>query len=43
MQRIVTMPADVSVKDAKASFKNGVLEVRLNKTKISPNSRIEIE
>jgi len=37
------MPADVAVKDAKASFKNGVREVRLNKTKISPNSRIERE
>ena len=35
------MSADVAVKDAKASFKNGVREVRLNKTKISPNSHIE--
>jgi len=43
MHRMVTMPADVTEKDAKASFKNGVLEVRLNKTKISPKSRIEIE
>ena len=43
MQRIVTLPADVTVEDAKASFKNGVLEVRLNKTKISPKSRIDIE
>jgi HSP20 family protein len=43
MQRLITMPAEVTVKDAKASFKNGVLEVRLTKTKISPNSRIEIE
>jgi HSP20 family protein len=43
MQRLVTLPADVTEKDAKASFKNGVLEVRLNKTKISPKSRIEIE
>jgi HSP20 family protein len=43
MQRLVTLPADVTEKDAKASFKNGVLEVRLNKTKISLKSRIEIE
>ena len=43
LQRLVTLPGDVTVMDAKASFKNGVLEVRLNKTKISPKSRIEIE
>jgi HSP20 family protein len=43
MQRLVSLPADVTEKDAKASFKNGVLEVRLNKTKISPKSRIDIE
>jgi HSP20 family protein len=43
MQRLVALPADVTDKDAKASFKNGVLEVRLNKTKISQKSRIEIE
>ena len=43
MHRIVSMPAVVTDEDAKASFKNGVLEVRLNKTRISPKSRIEIE
>jgi len=43
MQRMVILPADVTEKDAKASFKNGVLEVRFNKSKISPKSRIEIE
>jgi len=43
MQRLVTLPSDVTEKDAKASFKNGVLEVRFNKIKISPKSRIEIE
>lgn len=43
MQRLVALPVDVTVMDAKASFKNGVLEVTLNKTKISPKSRIEIE
>ena len=43
LQRIVVLPADVTEADAKASFKNGVLEVRFNKSKISPKSRIEIE
>lgn len=43
MSRIVTMPADVSEEDSKASFKNGVLEVHLKKIKIEPKSRIEIE
>jgi len=43
MHRMVVLPADVTEKDAKASFKNGVLEVRFNKTKISPKSRIEPE
>jgi HSP20 family protein len=43
MQRLVVLPADVTDKDAKASFKNGVLEVRFNKSKISPKSQIAIE
>jgi HSP20 family protein len=43
MQRLVVLPADVTEKDAKASFKNGVLEARFSKVKISPKSRIEIE
>jgi HSP20 family protein len=43
MQRMVVLPADVRETDAKASFKNGVLEVRFTKSKISPKARIEIE
>lgn len=43
MRRLVTMPTKVTDKDAKASFKNGVLEVRFRKTRISPKSRIAIE
>ena len=43
MQRLVTLPTEVTEKDTKTSFKNGVLEVRLNKTKISPKLRREIE
>jgi HSP20 family protein len=43
MRRMVVLPADVTEKDAKASFKNGVLEVRFKKVKISPKTQIEIE
>jgi HSP20 family protein len=43
MQRVVSLPADVTDNDAKASFKNGVLEVRMKKTGQLPKSRIEIE
>jgi len=43
MKRIVTMPADVSENASNASFKNGVLEVRLRKATIQPGSRIPIE
>jgi HSP20 family protein len=43
MNRIVALPVDVTEDDAKASFKNGVLEVRFKKAKILPKSRIEIE
>jgi HSP20 family protein len=43
LQRFVALPAEVTGEDSKASFKNGVLEVHLKKTKIFPVSRIEIE
>jgi HSP20 family protein len=43
MQRIVSLPTDVTDSGAKAGFKNGVLEVRLKKAKVVPTSRIEIE
>jgi len=43
MRRIVAMPADVTEIDSNASFKNGVLEIRLKKTKILPKARIQIE
>jgi len=43
MRRIVAMPVDVTETDSNASFKNGVLEVRLKKTKILPKARIQIE
>ena len=43
MRRIVAMPVDVTEDDSNASFKNGVLEARLKKTKILPKARIQIE
>jgi len=43
MRRIVALPADVTDKDARASFRNGVLEVTLKKTKDAKKSRIAIE
>ena len=43
MQRVVILPAEVTDNDAKASFKNGVLEVHLKHTKTLPVSRIAIE
>ncbi|OPY37594.1 MAG: Small heat shock protein HSP16.5 [Methanoregula sp. PtaU1.Bin051] len=43
LRRIITLPADVSEDGSTASFKNGVLEVRLKKTIISPKTRIQIE
>ncbi|MFA7303169.1 MAG: Hsp20/alpha crystallin family protein [Methanoregula sp.] len=43
MQRIVVLPADVTEEGAKASFKNGVLEVHLTRASAIPTSRIEIE
>ena len=43
MQRIVLLPAEVSQDNAKASFKNGVLEVHLKRTAAAPASKIEIE
>jgi len=43
MSRIIALPSDVREDGAKASFKNGVLEVTLKKTKLLKKSRIEIE
>ena len=43
MQRIVALPVDGTEADSKASFRNGVLEVRLKKARSAGRSRIEIE
>lgn len=42
-RRIVPLPADVTSEGAKASFKNGVLEVHLKKTGKEAGKRISIE
>ncbi|PKG33984.1 Hsp20/alpha crystallin family protein [Methanoregula sp.] len=43
MSRIIALPADVTDKDSRASFRNGVLEVTLKKTQDAKKSRITIE
>jgi HSP20 family protein len=43
MRRIVALPADVTEDDSSASFRNGVLEIRLKKAKVQPKSRIQID
>jgi HSP20 family protein len=43
MCRVVALPHDVTDKEASASFKNGVLEVRLKKTTTERGAPIEVE
>ena len=43
MNRLVALPVDVTESDARASFKNGVLEVTLKKTPRARKTQIEIE
>jgi HSP20 family protein len=43
MSRIVALPADVTEENARASFRNGVLEVTLKKAQPAKKTRIEIE
>jgi HSP20 family protein len=43
MSRIVTLPANVREEGAKASFKNGVLEVRFRKSPEERGTRIKID
>jgi HSP20 family protein len=43
MRRIVALPADVTEDDSSASFRNGVLGIRLKKAKVQPKSRIQID
>jgi Molecular chaperone (small heat shock protein) len=43
MERTLVLPAEVTDKEAKATFNNGVLEVRLRKKMISPEKKIRVE
>jgi HSP20 family protein len=43
MSRVVAIPADVKESDSTATFKNGVLEIRLKKAKTPQKTRIQIE
>lgn len=43
MSRIVALPENITEKEAKASFRNGVLEVTLKKVMPSASTRIVIE
>jgi len=43
MSRVVALPHDVTDKGATASFKNGVLEVRMKKTTTTRGAEINIE
>ncbi len=43
MSRVIALPGDVTGEGASASFKNGVLEVRLKKMAIDRGARIQIE
>ncbi|MDH7593412.1 MAG: Hsp20/alpha crystallin family protein [Methanomicrobiales archaeon] len=43
MCRRVLLPADVTEEEAKASFKNGVLEVHLKKVQVVPEKKIPVE
>lgn len=43
MKRIVVLPREVSEERANASFKNGVLEIRLKKAAVDKGTRIPIE
>ena len=42
-QRSATLPANVSSDNVRAKYKNGVLEVRMQKQNQRPNSHIDIE
>jgi HSP20 family protein len=43
MSRVITLPADVTDEGANASFKNGILEVRLSKRMAPKKGTIEID
>jgi HSP20 family protein len=43
MERTITLPADVTTEESKATFNNGILELRLKIIQVAPEKRIPIE
>jgi HSP20 family protein len=43
MERTITLPTDVTTDESRATFNNGILELRLKKLQIAPEKRILIE
>ncbi len=43
MKRMVPLPSEATAEGAKASFTNGVLEIRLKKATVEQGERIPIE
>lgn len=43
LRRVVALPVEVTEDNSAASFRNGVLEVRLRKAQVLPKSRIQIK
>ncbi|MEN3039908.1 MAG: Hsp20/alpha crystallin family protein, partial [Candidatus Kryptonium sp.] len=41
-ERVIPLPADVKIEEAKAEFKDGVLEVRVPKAETAKERKIEI-
>ncbi len=42
IERIVPLPAEVKAEEAKAEYKDGVLEVRIPKVKVSKEAKIQV-
>ncbi|MDD1673937.1 MAG: Hsp20/alpha crystallin family protein [Methanomicrobiales archaeon] len=43
MERTIILPTDITTDESKATFNNGILELRLKKIKVAPEKRILIE
>jgi HSP20 family protein len=43
MERTIALPTEVTTDESKATFNNGILELRLKKLPISPERRIPVE
>jgi len=42
IERIIPLPAEVKPEDAKAEYKDGVLEIRIPKVKVSREAKIQV-